>query len=45
MNENDEIALFLEMRKIFHSPLTNHFSPVMQGSLCGAMAAHPEGLP
>jgi hypothetical protein len=28
MNELDDINLFLKMRKILHSPLTNPFSPV-----------------
>jgi hypothetical protein len=28
--ETNKLVQFLESRKIFHSPLANHFSPVMQ---------------
>jgi hypothetical protein len=33
MIDRKPLTLFLEMRKIFDSPLANHFSEVMQSSL------------
>jgi hypothetical protein len=42
-----KLVKFLEMRKIFNSPLANHFLPVMQGSrfrIFGNACSHGDNL-